>query len=74
MSRNGTSPVWIEPLEVLLRDEGADREERERDRGAPARTCVRGEPEQRQRREDEHDLRRVREVAVQVARGVPVTR
>ena len=56
-----------QPLEVLLRDEGADPERGERQRRVPAGAGVGGEPEDGQRGEDEDDLRGVREVVVHAA-------
>ncbi len=51
-------------LEMLLRDEGADPEGCKRHRRVAPRPRIRGEAEQRERRQDEDDLRRVREVVV----------
>ncbi len=59
---------------MLLHDEGDDREQGERNGGSAARTCVRSETKERQRREDEHELRRMGEVAVKLVGGIASTR
>ena len=57
-----------QPLEMLLGYEGNNREGRERSGRVTTRARVEREADERERREDEDDLRRVGEIPVQIVR------